>query len=585
MNISTRARRGSGGVGILVRSILLLHFCVSVLDNSQDDILWIQLKHRRHCDLIYRLCCCYLPPENSSRGNYAQTFFDSLISQIYTYSEDGCIMTIVGDFNARIGRKQDFNPEICNISARCGIDTVTNRFGEYFLEFLNDCNFCVLNGRGSDPGCDTYTSISPKGAAVVDYICVPTDQLKYWSGFCVDLVTETVDKMGLAGTKTSSMPDHSIISAFCTVSDYHLIDFSESASKQVDNKNICGPKFRRYNRDTICESTVLFNTPDVCYNLYLLNQQIDGVLNQSELDDRYGSLVKLCQTEMNTHVEYKDINYTKQSHCKKKPWWNNNLKLLWTEAHKAEKEYRHSQGQMKKILLQEFRRKRKDFDRFYRSCERTYYAKQYLQIESLQTSNPREFWNKVKKLGPGGNKNAARVLGIILEDGSVSYDKNVVTLKWLNDISSLYNPVDSDLFDQEFYHQICEINEQMEELYVDDEGLQDESSRIHVFNEPILLQEVKTALSRTKLKKATGHDNLPNELLRRPEIHDTLCNLFNTCFTLGTVPSDWCKSVIQPVPKRGKNINYPLNHRCISLMPTIAKVYSAILNIRDSTDI
>ena len=127
---------------------------------------------------------------------------------------------------------------------------------------------------------------------------------------------------------------------------------------------------------------------------------------------------------------------------------------------------------MKKILLQEFRRKRKDFDRFYRSCERTYYAKQYLQIESLQTSNPREFWNKVKKLGPGGNKNAARVLGIILEDGSVSYDKNVVTLKWLNDISSHYNPVDSDSFDQEFYHQICEINEQMEELYVDDDGLQ-----------------------------------------------------------------------------------------------------------------
>ena len=80
-------------------------------------------------------------------------------------------------------------------------------------------------------------------------------------------------------------------------------------------------------------------------------------------------------------------------------------------------------------------------------------------------------------------------------------------------------------------------------------NLQDESSRKHVFNEPILLQDMKTALSRTKLKKATGHDKLPNELLRRPEIHDTLCNLFNTCFTLGTVPSDWCKSVIQPVPK------------------------------------
>ena len=86
------------------------------------------------------------------------------------------------------------------------------------------------------------------------------------------------------------------------MSDYLLIDLPASGSKQVDNKNIFGPKFRTYNRDTICERTVLFNTPDVCNNLYLLNQQVDGVSNKSELDYSYGSLVKLCQTEMNTHV-------------------------------------------------------------------------------------------------------------------------------------------------------------------------------------------------------------------------------------------------------------------------------------------
>ena len=46
------------------------------------------------------------------------------------------------------------------------------------------------------------------------------------------------------------------------------------------------------------------------------------------------------------------------------------------------------------------------------------------------------------------------------------------------------------------------------------------------------------------------------------------------------VPSMWYKSIIHPIPKKGKSPLYPLNHRGISLLSTVCKVFSAILNNR-----
>ena len=92
------------------------------------------------------------------------------------------MLIATGDFNARRGSKKDFNADLDHIPLRSCTDTVVNKFGEHFIEFLTYCNLCVLNGRGSHPARDTYTSISSKGLAVVDYVCVPYEQLNYRSG-------------------------------------------------------------------------------------------------------------------------------------------------------------------------------------------------------------------------------------------------------------------------------------------------------------------------------------------------------------------------------------------------------------------
>ena len=66
-NIHVRARTGFGGVGFLIHNDLCSLFDISIVDNSNEGILWLKLVHRFDNNVFYP-CVCYLPPENSSRS-------------------------------------------------------------------------------------------------------------------------------------------------------------------------------------------------------------------------------------------------------------------------------------------------------------------------------------------------------------------------------------------------------------------------------------------------------------------------------------------------------------------------------------
>ncbi len=148
-------------------------------------------------------------PENSTRGRDAQSFFAHLLTQIYINSESEA-MFIGADFNARIGCLSDIIHECYSIPERTVIDTTLNQHGRDFTDFLNDAKFCILNGRFSN---DNFTSISRKGKAVVDYLCVPHDTFTSCKDFKVVRVQEIVDQHGLHGLlgERSRLPDHSVL--------------------------------------------------------------------------------------------------------------------------------------------------------------------------------------------------------------------------------------------------------------------------------------------------------------------------------------------------------------------------------------
>lgn len=159
-----KAPRGSGGVGIFVKSFLFREYEIEIVDKTVDGIIGICFTHR-YSDYGFAVLLMLFTPETSFWGRDASTFFAHLSSQMYLFSNLDAIY-VVGDFNSRIGDKMDYVKEVDNIPMRIAIDDYVNRHGKAFLEFLVDAKRCVLNSRVS-PLSDNFTSISTKGKAVV----------------------------------------------------------------------------------------------------------------------------------------------------------------------------------------------------------------------------------------------------------------------------------------------------------------------------------------------------------------------------------------------------------------------------------
>jgi len=95
------------------------------------------------------------------------------------------------------------------------------------------------------------------------------------------------------------------------------------------------------------------------------------------------------------------------------------------------------------------------------------------------------------------------------------------------------------------------------------------------------LEEVSCAIRKLKSGKSCGHDFLPNEVVKQPQLVSLLHKLFQFCFDRKLVPDNWKKTIIVPIPKgASKDPHVPLNYRGISLLNCIAKMYSSIINSR-----
>ncbi|ESO90491.1 hypothetical protein LOTGIDRAFT_123347, partial [Lottia gigantea] len=87
--------------------------------------------------------------------------------------------------------------------------------------------------------------------------------------------------------------------------------------------------------------------------------------------------------------------------------------------------------------------------------------------------------------------------------------------------------------------------------------------------------EIRIAINDLKLNKATGIDNIPNEILIycKNVLMSSLIRLFNNILDLGCYPSSWNKGCIIPVFKKG-DVNNPDNYRGITLVGCIGKLFT-----------
>ena len=104
---------------------------------------------------------------------------------------------------------------------------------------------------------------------------------------------------------------------------------------------------------------------------------------------------------------------------------------------------------VKKHLKNEFFECRKRFNRLLRQEKRNHDRSAVIELDNINTSNPRKFWDTLKKLGPKRKKDVPVI--IKNDDGELIANEDDVKKKWFNDYRKLYNHVDSDIvFDNKF---------------------------------------------------------------------------------------------------------------------------------------
>ena len=97
--------------------------------------------------------------------------------------------------------------------------------------------------------------------------------------------------------------------------------------------------------------------------------------------------------------------------------------------------------------------------------------------------------------------------------------------------------------------------------------LSDEQYGDITLNQNFTYTEFISAVKKLKTGKATGLDNIPNEVLKINSLHEPLLLFYNMCFRRRCSPTDWNCAIINPIPQSSTKDPYvPLNYRGLSLI-------------------
>ena len=82
--------------------------------------------------------------------------------------------------------------------------------------------------------------------------------------------------------------------------------------------------------------------------------------------------------------------------------------------------------------------------RAVQKAKRSYLKEQQVELETLINTNQNSVWKKVWKVGKGQERKKNIPFEILLEDGAVCRDADIVLQKWKSSFEALSNPLDAD---------------------------------------------------------------------------------------------------------------------------------------------
>jgi hypothetical protein len=173
----------------------------------------------------------------------------------------------------------------------------------------------------------------------------------------------------------------------------------------------------------------------------------------------------------------------------------------------------------------------------------------------LKIGNTRQAYSLIKMLG---KKFVSRLNVIRNKEGIIVQSKKEIKQRWTQYCSSLYK--DHGGGDR--------MVKELEEITsLNNEDPQD-----------ILYSEVQEAIRALKKNKSPGSDGITSEMLQAggEQLAHEIHKLCNKAWHEGTIPGEWGKSILVPIPKKG-DLSECSNYRTISLINHTGKVLLIVL--------
>ena len=215
-----------------------------------------------------------------------------------------------------------------------------------------------------------------------------------------------------------------------------------------------------------------------------------------------------------------------------------------------------------------YKQAKRDFAKAKKQREYEYEIEQMREIYKSDEIDQNHFWYLINKRK---GKSNSSLHPLKLSDDTIIYSPDDIRKEWAQYFETLYTPSDNNSYDRNFRtfveNQFTNMHE--ESLSWVDDILE---SKIHE-------DEVLSVIKELKTKKAPGCDQITSEHIKYGgnRLMQCLTKLFNYINKYEYIPTSFKIGIIIPIPKGTKSRLYQDNHRGITLLPTVAKMYEKIL--------
>ena len=232
-----------------------------------------------------------------------------------------------------------------------------------------------------------------------------------------------------------------------------------------------------------------------------------------------------------------------------KPWFNSDCAVKRKEFYLAKNNFKNYENASNKETMTQ---KSKKYRLSMKSAYRDYHNTIHMNLRSLKSNDPKEYWNIINKAQSSGHKM-----------GNITIESFTDHFRGLNENNPINLTPRSD--------QHTPLSQQVP---TDDDLLP--------INQPITEAEIRNTIKKLKNGKAGGIDQILNEFIKNspPDMVKLIQSFFNLILETGIVPDSWTIGLIVPIFKNKGDIHDPDNYRGITLLSCMGKLFTMIINTR-----